>query len=194
MASCILILEPQYKWMLTATPLVNGIKDLHWIMRFLESSSWLTLQLPPDTFDYTLNIDDNWVMDRSNISGTERGAGFTPVADPNKKGPEFRSLVHCTTMTWDAYMLAIVGKVGKYRKATQTSNILIRQHCYEETNGKRAFAVLCTLMLWWNNGEPYPIQEPRAHHHHPLYACNHRTCYIHEVIWSWTVLHQSVRR
>ena len=59
MASCILILEPQYKWMLTATPLVNGIKDLHWIMRFLESSSWLTLQLPPDTFDYTLNIDDN---------------------------------------------------------------------------------------------------------------------------------------
>jgi len=29
MAACLLSLEPQYKSMLTATPLVNGIKDLH---------------------------------------------------------------------------------------------------------------------------------------------------------------------
>jgi len=57
MASCILSLEPQYKWMLMATPLVNGMEDLCWILRCLESSSWLTLQLPPDTIDYTLNID-----------------------------------------------------------------------------------------------------------------------------------------
>jgi hypothetical protein len=147
MASCILSLEPQYKWMLTATPLVNDIEDLHWILRFLESSSWLTLQLPPDTFDYTLNIDDNWIEHSSNVPATERGAEFTPVADRYKKDPEFGSLVHCTTMAWDAYMLPIIGEVGKLRKAAQTSDILIRRHRYKETIGKRAFARLCTLML-----------------------------------------------
>jgi len=77
----ILSLEPQYKWMLTATPLGNGTKDFSWILRFLESSSWLTLQLPPDTLDYTLKFDYHWVADGSNVSGTERGAGFTPVAN-----------------------------------------------------------------------------------------------------------------
>jgi hypothetical protein len=75
--------------MLTATPLVNGIEDLCWILRLLESSSWLTLKLLPQTFDYTLNIDDDWIADGSNMPGTERGAVFTPVADPYKKGPEF---------------------------------------------------------------------------------------------------------
>jgi len=84
--------------MLMATPLVNGIEDWRWILRFLKSSSWLTLQLPPDTFDYTLNIDHDWIADGSNVPGIERGAGLTPVADPYKKGPEFGSLVHCTTM------------------------------------------------------------------------------------------------
>jgi hypothetical protein len=44
--------------------------------------------------------------------------------------------------TWDAYMLPIVGEVGKLRKAGQTSDILIRRHRYEETIVKRAFAVL----------------------------------------------------
>jgi hypothetical protein len=96
-----------------ATPLVNGIEDLHWILHFLESSSWLTLQLPPDTFDYTLNIHDDWIADGSNVPGTERGAGFTPDADPYKKGPDFGSLVHCTTIAWDAYMLPSIGEVGK---------------------------------------------------------------------------------
>jgi hypothetical protein len=134
--------------MLTATALVNGIEDLHWILRFLESSSWLTLQLPPYTFDYTLNIDDDWIADWSNVPGTERGAGITPVADPYKNGPEFGLRVHCTTMAWDAYMLPIIGEVGKLRKAAQTSDILIRWHRYEETIEKRAFAILCTLMLW----------------------------------------------
>jgi hypothetical protein len=35
MVSSVLSLEPQHKWMLMATPLVNGIKDLHWILQFL---------------------------------------------------------------------------------------------------------------------------------------------------------------
>jgi len=89
MASCIPSLELQYKWMLTATPLVNGIEDLRWMLRLLESSSCLTRQLWPDTFDYTLNIADDWVAVGSNFLGTESGPGFTPVADPYKKGPEF---------------------------------------------------------------------------------------------------------
>jgi hypothetical protein len=97
MASCILSLEPQYRWMITATPLVNVIEDLHWILNFLETSPWLTLQLAPDTFDYTLYIGYHEVADRSNVSGSKSGAGFTPVADLFKKGPEFGSLVYCTT-------------------------------------------------------------------------------------------------
>jgi hypothetical protein len=121
----------------------------------------LTLQLPPDTFDYTLNIDDNWIADGSNVPGTEHGVRFTPVADPYKKGPEFGSLVHCTTMAWDAYMLPIIGEVGKLRKAAQTSDILTRRHRYEETIGKRAFAVLCTLMLRRTMVSHIPFKNPK---------------------------------
>jgi len=161
MTSCILSLKPQYTWMLTATPLVNGIEDLRWILRFLESSSWLTLQLPPDAFDYTLNIDDDWIVDGSNVPGTERCAGFTPVADQYKKGPEFGSLVHCTTMAWDAYMLPIIGEVGKLRKAAQTSDILIRRHRYKETIGKPALAVLCAVMLGRTMVSHIPFKNPK---------------------------------
>jgi len=161
MASCKLSLELQYKWMITATPLVNGIEDLRWILRFLESSAWLTLQLPPDTFDYTLNSHDGWITDGSDLPGTDRGAGFTPVADPYKNGPELGSLVHCTTMAWDAYMLPIIGEVGKLRKAAQTSNISIRRHRYEKTIGKPAFAVLCTLMLRRTMVSHIPFKNPK---------------------------------
>jgi hypothetical protein len=41
----------------------------------------LTLQLLPDTINNTLNIDDDEVADRTTVSGTERGVGFTLVAD-----------------------------------------------------------------------------------------------------------------
>jgi len=117
-ASDLLSLELQYKWMSTATPLVNGIEDLRWILRVVESSSLWTPQLPPDTFDYTLTFDDHWVADGSNMSGTEHGAGFAQVADPYKKGSEFGSLVHCTTIAWDACMLPLTGEVGKLTSAT----------------------------------------------------------------------------
>jgi len=161
MASCILSLEPQYKWMLTASPLVNGIEDLRWILHFLESSSWLTIQLPPDTFDYTLNIDDDWIADGSNVPGTKCGAAFTPLAYPYNKGPEFGSLVHCTIMASDAYTLPIIGEVRKLRQARQTSDILIRRHCCKETIGKRAFVVLCTLMLWRTMVSRIPFKNPK---------------------------------
>jgi hypothetical protein len=99
--------------MLTATTLVNGIEELHWILRFRESSFWLTLQLLPDTFDSALNINKDWVADERNVSGTECGAGFTPVADPDNKGPDGGSLVHCTTRACDDFMLPTIGEVEK---------------------------------------------------------------------------------
>lgn len=125
-ASYILSPEPQYKWMLMATTLVTGIVDLHWILHFLESVSLITLQLPPDTLNYTLNINNYWVADRSNVSGTEPGAKITPVAGPSNIGPESGSPVHCTTITAHAYMIPHIAEVGKLRKATHTLDIIIR--------------------------------------------------------------------
>jgi hypothetical protein len=121
----------------------------------------LTPQLLPDILDYTLNIDDDWVADGSTVPGTERGIWFTPVANLFKKGQEFRSLVHCTTMAWDAYMLPIIVKVRKLKKAIQASDILIRCHRYEETVGKRAFAVFCTVMLWQTMVSHIPFKNPK---------------------------------
>lgn len=69
---------------------------------FLESLLWLSLLLRQDTYKYTLNFNDLGVADGSNWSGLEPGAGFRPVADLYKKGPEFGLLIHCTTITWDA--------------------------------------------------------------------------------------------
>lgn len=101
MASCIPSLEVQYKWIITATPLVYGIEVLRLILQFLESSYWLTLQLLPDTLDYTFNIDDNWVTDSTYGSCTEHGVRYTHIVDQYKTGPAFESPVHWTTMMWD---------------------------------------------------------------------------------------------
>jgi len=137
LASCILCLEPQYTCMLIATPLVNGIKDLNSILHFVERLSWLTLQLLPNTFNSTLNIENHWVTDRSNMSDTEYGAWISPVADPYMQGPEFGSLVHWTPMACYVEMLPPIGEVGKLKKTMQTSNILIRQHFHKDSVGKR---------------------------------------------------------
>jgi len=147
MASCILSLDPQHRWMSMATPLVNGIEDWHWIPRCLECSSSLVLQLPQETIDYTLNIDNDWVADGRNVSIPQPGAGFTPVADPYKKGLKVRSPVHCTIVAWDAYILPLIGELVKLGRATQISGIVFRQHRSEETIRMQAVAVLCTLMV-----------------------------------------------
>jgi len=147
MAFCILSLRPQYKWMLMSTPLVNGMEDLHWILCFLESSSGLTLQLLPDIYDNSLNIDDDCVTNRSTVSGTEWSVGFMQVADQSKNGPEFESLIYCTTIPSNTYFLPCIGEVENLRRATQISDIIIRLRCYKETNVMRSVAVLCPLML-----------------------------------------------
>ena len=69
------------------------------------------------------------------MSGTEHGVRFMPVADSYKNRLEFRSLVRCTTMAGDAYD-AHIGKVVILRRASQTSDIIIRWHKDEETIGK----------------------------------------------------------
>jgi hypothetical protein len=92
------------------------------------------------------------------VSGTEYGSGFTPVTDSYQKGPEFSSLVHSTTIPWDAYMLPMAIEVGKLRNAMQTSEILIRWHCYTESIRTRALAGLCTLMLWRSMVSPIPFK------------------------------------
>jgi hypothetical protein len=64
-------------------------------------------------------------------------------------------------MAWDAYMLPIIGEVGKLRKAAQTSDILIRWHRYKETIGKQAFVVLCPLMLRQTMVSYIPFENPK---------------------------------
>lgn len=97
--------EPPSKLRLQATQLACGIEDLHWIVHFPESSLCLVLQHPHDSFDYTHNFDNHWVVDGSCMSGNQLSARFTPGADPYKKAPKFESLVHGITISWDAYML-----------------------------------------------------------------------------------------
>jgi len=123
--------------MLVATTFVQGIEELRWILHFLESSSWLIRQLPPDRFHNRLNFDDHWVIDGSTVSDTEPCEGFTPGADPNKIGTKFGSLDHGTTMTWDADMSPIIGEAGELRRVTARLAIQIRCHCYEEAIGKQ---------------------------------------------------------
>lgn len=53
----------------------------------------MKLQLPPDTFDYTLNFDDDWILDGSNVVGTEPGGGFTPAVDQYIHPAAMRSLI-----------------------------------------------------------------------------------------------------
>jgi len=81
MAFYILSLELHYPWMLMATPVVNRIEDLRWILHYLERLSWLTLQLPPEKSNFTNTFDDHWVMEGSSVSGIEPGAGRIPGTD-----------------------------------------------------------------------------------------------------------------
>jgi len=147
MVSWTLCQTPQYQWMLMATPLVNTLEDLYWIWQFLEGSCWLTLYLLPDRFDITLNIDDDWVTERSILSGSQSLVHFTPVGDMYKNGLEFAALVHCTPTTWDTYVLPLLGEMERWREAMKISEKLTRWHRYEESILKRACVVLCTQIV-----------------------------------------------
>ena len=84
-AAALFCLEPQFKWILTATPLVNGIEDLCRVLTFLQQDSWWEDNLPPDTLDQAAMEPqaDDWQPNEMNpILGTEPDAKFTKIANP----------------------------------------------------------------------------------------------------------------
>jgi hypothetical protein len=64
-------------------------------------------------------------------------------------------------MAGDAYMLPIIGEMGKLRRPTQTSDILIGRHRYEEPIGKGAIVALSTLILQWTMVSHIPFKIPK---------------------------------
>jgi len=118
MACYILSLERKKKLLFKATPPICAIEELHWILCIVACSSWLSRVLPAATFNYSFNIYDHWVADGSNVLGSERGAGSTPVEDPSMKGSEFRSSVRTIILTCCTYQLPEISIVGKLSRAT----------------------------------------------------------------------------
>jgi len=53
----------QYQWLLTVFTLVNIIKEFCWILQFVESMFWLSLQQIVDDFTNPLNCDNLWILD-----------------------------------------------------------------------------------------------------------------------------------
>jgi len=78
-------LEPESKWMLTATPLVSNLSDLRWVCRFLQRSEWLSENLPPNTFAHKDDVELG-LRQANPGEASEDGNGpkaiFTSIADP----------------------------------------------------------------------------------------------------------------
>ncbi|KAF8542616.1 hypothetical protein BDD12DRAFT_802756 [Trichophaea hybrida] len=103
-AAALFLLEPQFKWMLTATSLVNRIEDLHWVLTFPPQDSWLAENLPLDTLVKAAmepQVDDWQPNEMNPILSTEPDAEFTTIANPYQQCPQCGSLIHCTTQSWD---------------------------------------------------------------------------------------------
>jgi len=86
---------------------------------------------------------------------------FTPIADAYKEVPEFGCLVLSTTRPWDVYSLPFFKEVGKLKRATKTSDMVIRFHCYEDTIGMHGFRILVTPMLWQMTVSHIPFNNPK---------------------------------
>ena len=109
--------------MLTATPLVNNLRDLRWVVRFLEREEWLELSLPPDTFVDRDDLEDYHEMQRLdpmdsptpllNVPGTHPNAVWADNAAPFEDGPATESFVHCTTKAWANGMTLPLARIAK---------------------------------------------------------------------------------
>lgn len=100
-------LEPDTKWMLTATPMVNSLTDLRWVYCFLQWPEWLSQNLPPDTFAHKDNVEmEMWMPNPARRSKDGNGYKmiFTPRAAPFQDHEAHGSYVHCTTKAWDCYI------------------------------------------------------------------------------------------
>ncbi|KAF8536360.1 P-loop containing nucleoside triphosphate hydrolase protein [Trichophaea hybrida] len=150
-AEALFRLEPQFKWMLTATPLVNGIEDLRWVLTFLQRDSWLEEYLPPDTFDQAAMEPqaDDWQPNEMNLLlSTQPDAEYTKIANPYQRGPRYGSHIHCITKAWDWYLLHLIESIGLLRRQTsQTQESRAKRKCFEQTVGESSFTILTTLML-----------------------------------------------
>ena len=87
-ARLLLRLKPELKWMLTATPLVNNLRDLGCVIRFLEREEWLELSLPPDTFVDRDDLKDNRVMQRLDPMDSPAPLPNVPGTHPNAVTPD----------------------------------------------------------------------------------------------------------
>ena len=109
--------------MLTATPLVNNLRDLRWVVRFLEKEEWHELSLPPDTFVDRDDLEDYREMQRldpmdsptplPNVPGTHPIAVWADNAAPFEDGPAAESFVHCITKVWSHGMTLPVDRNAK---------------------------------------------------------------------------------
>ena len=163
-ARSLLGLKPDFKWMLTATPLVNNLSDLRWIVRFLERDEWLQQNLPPGTF-----VDRDELYERRDqirrepwdsedlaplptALGTDLNAVWGPDAAPFEDGPNFESLVHCTTKAWSHGMAGPLDTIAKLTNRTllqRGASAAEKQQLQEQQllAGRRAFSILFSLML-----------------------------------------------
>ena len=179
-ARSLLGLKPEFKWMLTATPLVNNLRDLRWIVRFLEREEWLELNLPPNTFVDNDDLEERWDQQRRepwdsedleplpNVLGTDHNAVWAPDAAPFEDGPDSESFVHCTTKAWLYGMAVPLDKITRLttrslgqRGASATEKEELQWQ--QLLAGKRAFAILVSLMLRRGMASRIPFDNP-----HPI--------------------------
>ena len=108
---------------MTATPLVNNLRDLRWVVRFLEREEWLELSLPSDTFVDQNDLEDYRELQRldpidilaplPNVPGTHPNAVWADNAAPFEDGPAAISFVHFTTRAWAHRMTLPLDRIAK---------------------------------------------------------------------------------
>ena len=175
-ARSLLRLKPEFKWMLTATPLVNNLRDLRWVVRFLEREEWLELSLPPDTFVDRDDLEDYHELQRldpmdspaplPNVPGTHPNAVWADNAAPFEDGPAAESFVHCTTKAWAHGMTLPLDRIAKLtaRSLTQRGISTAEKQELQRQQllaGGRAFAILVSLMLRRGMASRIPFDNPR---------------------------------
>ncbi|KAF8536327.1 hypothetical protein BDD12DRAFT_807868 [Trichophaea hybrida] len=141
-AAALIRLEPHFKWMLTATPLVYGIEDIHWVLTFLPQGSWLEENLPPNTCDQAAMEPqaDEWQPNEMNsVLSTEPDAKFTKMANPSQRGPR--------TITFDNLqpIINIPRMVMKCQLVTYTeASVLGPATMFPETS---------RAQMWWESNK-----------------------------------------
>jgi hypothetical protein len=150
-------LKPQRKWMLTATPLVNQMTDLRWVLRFLERPSWVEKELPRDCFRDSNLLDWEEFEDSANepTLGSAQGAVWSPTMNPYEDAPE-ESMVQCSLKAWDHFVAPHIVSYQRLcaleaRQQGQGNQLessdLEEKRALQTKIGRRAFVALKRIML-----------------------------------------------